>query len=118
MKSSRPVISALLLVLLGLAGCGKPKPTSLPPATANGATLDMQALAQALASSPSPEVKAAFGDFYSQLRYSQYGQANADLDKIAADPSLTEAQKKAVADAKEQLKQMAAAADPNSKPAQ
>ena len=51
------------------------------------------------------------------LRYGNYPEAMADLDKIAADPSLTEPQKKLVADTIEQVKKAndnknAAAAEP------
>ena len=104
----------LVIGALVLTGCQQ-KPAPLPPATANGATVDMAGLSQALSTSSSAEVKNTFADFYMRLRYQDYANATADLDKIAADPSLTDAQKKAVSDAQAAVKQMAAGA---SKPPQ
>jgi len=117
MKPSLRILSLLSVILLGLAGCGKPAQVALPPTTVNGATIDMAKLTQALSSSTAPEVKKNLSGFFANVRYTQYDQAAANLDKIAADPSLTEDQKKAVADAIEQVKQVTAAAAA-AKPAQ
>ncbi|HWY74436.1 MAG TPA: hypothetical protein VN281_02405 [Verrucomicrobiae bacterium] len=108
MKLSRSVIALVLIASLGLTGCGKSNSSSPPPPTANGATLDVGKLLQTLASSTSPDVKKGSTDLYLAMRYSDYDKAGAALEKIAADPSLTDVQKKAVSEAQEQVKQMAA----------
>jgi hypothetical protein len=110
-RASKAIASLFAVVFLWTAGC-KQKPAPLLPASANGATLDMAALNQALSSSSSADVKKSFADFYMRIRYSDYANATADLDKIATDPSLTEAQKKAVTDAQAAVKQMGAGPKP------
>jgi len=118
MKSSLGIASLLVVILVGLAGCGKPAKVALPPTTVNGASIDMAKFTQTLSSSTSPDVKKNVADFFANVRYTHYDQAAANLDKLAADPSLTEDQKKAVSDAIEQLKQVVAAAGAAAKPAQ
>ena len=102
-------ILALAIAFAGLAGCGKGQPPALPPATANGTTVDVGTISRSLASSTSPQVKQALADFVMMMRYSQPDKAAADLDKIAADSSLTDDQKKVVSDTQEQVKRMIAA---------
>jgi hypothetical protein len=46
------------------------------------------------------------------IRYSQFPKALAELDKLAAHPKLTEAQKKVVQDLREQTSQALAKAPP------
>jgi len=110
------LVLAGLLVTAG-AGCKKSDPAP-PPVQQNGVTIDSRKLQTELATSTSPEVRQNLQKFSMGLRYKSYVEAMMALDKIAADPSLTEPQKKLVGEVLEQLKQAAnnaAAAAPAAK---
>ena len=92
-----------LLFTVG-AGCKKAEQAP-PPVQQNGVTIDAHKLQAEFASSTSPEVRQNLQKFTMSLRYKSYMDAMMALDKIAADPSLTEPQKKLAADVMEQLKQ-------------
>jgi hypothetical protein len=66
------------------------------------------ALQKAFAGS-APEMQASVEKIYSGIRYGEYPAALAELEKLAANPGLNDAQKKTVNDVTEQLKQAAAA---------
>jgi hypothetical protein len=74
--------------------------------------MDMAPLQQAFPS-PAPEVQASLEKFRMAIRYGQFEPALVELDKLAQLPDLTEAQKKAVNDKIEQVKQrLSSAAKP------
>jgi hypothetical protein len=120
MKKVTWVVSVIIggwLVVAGL-GCRKNADSAQPQ------TLE-QSMAELRASLTSASTEAR-DTFYKGVtfgvRYGNYAEALEALDKIAADPSLTEPQKKLVAQVTEQLKQKAnsksaGAAEPAADPA-
>jgi len=106
MKTTNWVSGLLLAGLLGLAGCGKSDSVGdrgLPPA------MDLAKFQQAFPS-PTPEQQSNIAKVSEGVRYGLYPNALAALDKLAADPALTEAQKKAVSDLVAGIKQTMAKA--------
>jgi hypothetical protein len=101
MKTTYWVSGLLVAGLLGLAGCGKSGDVGdrgLPPA------MDLPKFQQAFPS-PTPEQKNNIAKVSEGVRYGLYPNALAALDKLAADPALSEAQKKAVGDLAAGIKQ-------------
>jgi len=94
--------SALLVTgLLALAGCGKSGDVGnrgLPPA------IDLPRFQQAFPS-PTPAQQSHVDKASEAIRYGLHADALAALDKLAADPALTEPQKKAVSDLVAGIKQ-------------
>ena len=84
--------SALLAATLFVApGCKKQR---VEPVQKDGnVSIDMRQVYD-LAHGSSPEVQAAVSRLETEIRYTQYLQALADLDKIANDPSLSAEKKK------------------------
>lgn len=103
----------LLAGVLASAGCGK---SGSDNSTAQhvAATMDIAKLQQAFPS-PTPEQQSTLSKVMTGVRYRQYPDALAALDKLASDSSLTEPQKKAVSDLIAGVKQ--ALAKPPSEPA-
>ncbi|SPE52724.1 exported hypothetical protein [Verrucomicrobia bacterium] len=92
-----------LLAVFALGGCSK----SSPPPTADVAPhLDTAKLRQAFPA-PSPEIRRNLDQVVFGARYGKFSQSLEALDKIAADPSLTDPQKQAVNDARDQAKKLA-----------
>jgi hypothetical protein len=105
MKSSCLAAVLALGVLLPAGGC-KQKPAAPPSASDIGA-FDQEKFMQEMANSTSAGPKRIAGDCCYAVRNGDYGRAATDLQKIAADPGLTEAERQAVSDAQAQLKQIA-----------
>jgi hypothetical protein len=110
MKMTNYLFMILAASVLALAGCGK---SSEPQPSATAGAIDIGKLQQAFPTA-SPEVQNGFDKIRFAVRYRQLPLALAELDKIARMPGLTDAQKKAVNDLIEQVKQTmnAAAAKP------
>jgi len=111
MKLTNVVLGVLAAGALALAGCGKSAADNPPGIVLNGVNVDTPKLQAALATAK-PDVlnnlpKVSFG-----MRYGDYPGALAALQKIADDPSLTDAQKKLANQVLEQLKQAIAKAPP------
>ena len=87
-----------------VGGCSK-KPTKAEMQV-QGGTIDLQKIYD-LAHGTSPEVQTASAQLQSFIRYGQYEQALALLDKIQNDSSLNATQKQDVADLLTQVKQLA-----------
>jgi hypothetical protein len=92
-------------VLLAVAGCKKADtaPNSSTPAGA------LAAVRKAFPN-PSADVFPSIDKISFGLRYGEYQGVLAELDKLSANPNLTPDQKKALADASEQVKKSMAAA--------
>jgi hypothetical protein len=105
----------MMLLLAGgfaLAGCGKGE---APAPAGQSATVDVPKLREAFANA-SPELQASVAEVATSVRYGQHETTLAALAKLAANPALTEAQKKVVSEVTEQIKQLAA--KPAARPAQ
>lgn len=96
---------AVLVLVLG-SGCKKSE-SATPPAT----SVDFASLSQAFPS-PTPEVQQDLRSVQRAIQYRTYAEALTALDKLAALPDLTDAQKKAVNDTAQQVKQVQANGQP------
>jgi len=109
-----PTLSlVLLLAACFLSSCGKSGGSA--PATSTGPAVDITKLRQAFPS-PSPEIQDVVQKIYFAARYQQWDNALGGLEKLAADPSLTETQKQVVKELTDNAKKLWDAGAP--KPAQ
>ena len=106
MRNPLWVLAILVAALAAAPGCGKNQTTTSVTAQ-NGTKVDMPKLQQAFVSA-SPELRDAVTKVAFSFRYGQNEEAVAQLEKIAADPALTDDQKKVVNDVIGQLKQVIA----------
>jgi hypothetical protein len=115
MNTLKWFLALVVVAALVSAGCGK---SSTAPQTAevNGVSLDLPKLNEAFANA-TPEQKSTATQVTIGVRYMKYEDALMALDKLANDPSVTEAQKKVVNTVIEQVKKLANAA-PAAAPAQ
>jgi hypothetical protein len=100
MKVTKYLLLILTVGVLALAGCSKSDKG--PPARQPG-RVDISQLQQQFPS-PAPEVAASIEKVRFACRYRTFDTAQAELDKLAQLPNLTEPQKKAVDDVVEQVK--------------
>lgn len=108
------IVSVLLAVCLVAGGGCKKSGKLAPPVTDfNGVRVDWTKLNTEFLNSD-PQVQLAASTAQRDIRYSQWPQAQRALEGLSANPKLTEAQKKVVADLLEQTKQAAAQAPPPS----
>ena len=105
-------VPALLAVcLVAFASCKKSGQAVAPNTEYNGVKVDWPKLETEFANSDQELQRAAsLGVRY--IRYSQFPQALAELEKLSGNSKLTEAQKKVVNDLLEQTKQALAKAPP------
>ena len=73
----------------------------------NGQTIDVQKAERAI---PSYELQTSLANVRYSLRYGDFNSAMASLQKLAAEPKLSEEQKATVNEVMQQVKQAAAAA--------
>jgi hypothetical protein len=107
-----PCISAALVIgLLAGAGCKKAEDQPGPTPVYYGVKVDLPKLDKAFTNA-NPDVQTSATLVKRFLRYAQLPQARAELDKLAANPTLTETQKKVVSDLTEQTKQVIANSTP------
>ena len=106
MKATFCISILLLTGVFALVGCGK---SDKGQAAAIPATMDLPQFQQAFPSA-TPEQQGNIDKTVNGVRYRLYPDALAALDKLAADPALTEPQKKAVSDLVAGIKQTMAKA--------
>ena len=99
----------LLASALVFAGCGKSN--KVEPTDSAVLAVDATNFRPAFASA-SPETKTIVDNVMMSIQASLYPDALVGLDKLAALPDLSEAQKKVVADMKDQVKKKLAAPAP------
>ena len=102
MITTKRLSAVLVAGLLALAGCGKSDKNTSHVATGG---LDLAKFTQAFPA-PTVEQQATLAKVTSGIRYRIYPDAMAALEKLAADPSLTDPQKKAVDDLTKGLSQV------------
>jgi len=90
----------LTVGVLALAGCGKPDKG--PPPRQPG-RVDVTQLQEQFPN-PTPEVSASIEKVRFACRYRTFDTAQAELDKLAQLPNITEPQKKALDEVVEQIK--------------
>ena len=101
MKMTNYLIIILTAGVLALTGCGKSGDKSVPPPPAG--VVDFSALQTAFPA-PTPEITASLQKLRFSARYRQFDATMVELEKLSQAPELTDAQKKAVNDAMEQVK--------------
>lgn len=111
MKAPNGVSALLVVCLVAVAGCKKSDQGVAPNTQYNGVKVDWPKLETEFASGDQ-ELRAAASLAVRHIRYSQFPEAVGDLERLAANPKLSEAQKKLVADLAEQTKQALAKAPP------
>jgi hypothetical protein len=101
MNKAKWVSGMLAVALLAIAGCGKGDTVT---AQRLPAAMDLAKFQQSFPS-PTTEQQSQIAKACEGVRYGMYSNSLAALDKLAADPALTEPQKKAVQDLIEGIKQ-------------
>ena len=109
MKVSKGVAALLAVCLVAFAGCKKSDQAVAPNTQFNGVKVEWPKLETEFANSD-PELQKTASAAVRSIRYSLFPQALGALETLAANPKLTEAQKKLVADVSEQAKQALAKA--------
>ena len=107
MKMTKWITGILVAAVIALVGCGKKSSESTPPP----GTIDIMKLQEALQNA-TPEQRASLDKVKMGIRYGQYPNALAELDKLANDAQLNAEQKKAVNDVIEQVKKAVTAPPP------
>lgn len=107
MRTISLLVLAFLATILCTSGCKKSEQaaTGTPPPQGINATEFRPAFAAA-----SPEIKAQVDQVMMNIQSSMHAEALKGLDKLAADTTLTDTQKKAVSDLSEQIKKKLEAA--------
>ena len=106
------VISVLLAVcLVAFAGCKKSGQAAAPNNEYNGVKIDWPKLETEFVTSDQ-DVQHTASLAVRYIRYLQFPEAVGHLEKLSANPKLTDAQKKLVSDVLEQAKQALAKAPP------
>jgi hypothetical protein len=104
MQTKNWIFSILAAALLAEAGCGQ-RQKAPPPTIINGVKVDVAKFQQAFAG-VSPELQSSAFKVPMSIRYAQYAQAVAELEKLCSLTGLTEEQKQVAAEVLEQLKQV------------
>ena len=91
----------LTVGVLALVGCSKSDKAATP--TRIPGRVDLSQLQQQFPN-PTPEVSTCLNKLRLDCRYRTFDAAQAELDKLAQFPNLTEPQKKAIAEVTEQIK--------------
>ena len=107
MKMTNWIVAVLVAGVLALTGCSKSSkmPDSID---VEGVKVSMPELQKSLSTSADKDVQASVGKVGYALRYRDYPGLQAELAKLAANPNLSDAQKKLVATVQDQVKQVLA----------
>ncbi len=110
MQTKNWIFSLLAAALLVETSCS-PGQKAPQPTIINGVKVDLAKFQQSFRTAP-PEIQTSVFKVTMSIRYGQYADAVAEVDKIAKSPSLTEPQKTIANEVLEQLKQAASQAPP------
>ena len=111
MKAPNIAFALLAVCLVAFASCKKSDQSVAPNTEYYGVKVDWPKLDTEFASSDQ-ELQNAASLAVRHIRYSQFPDALGDLERLSANPKLTDAQKKVVSDLLEQTKQAVAKAPP------
>jgi hypothetical protein len=109
MKAPNVTFALLAICLVASAGCKKSDQYVAPNTQFYGVKVDWPKLETEFASGDQ-ELQTAASMAIRHIRYSLFPEALGDLERLTANPKLTEAQKKLVAELAEQTKQALAKA--------
>jgi len=107
MQAPKGVTALLAIGLLACGSCKRSNQSVAPNTEYSGVKVDWPRLDTEFASSDQ-QLQAEAYMAKRHLRYSQFAQALAELDKLSRNPALSESQKKAVNELLEQTKQVIA----------
>jgi hypothetical protein len=114
MMTKNWIFSILAAALLAESGCGQrqkaPQPTII-----NGVKVDLAKFQQAF-TGVSPELQNSVLKVSTAIRYGQFREAVAELEKLTNAPGATEQQKQVAADVLEQVKQVVNQSQPKPAP--
>ena len=110
MQTKNWIFSILAAALLAESGCGQ-RQKALQPTIINGVKVDLDKYRQAFAGATAELQRNAFKVPMS-IRYGQYAQAVAELEKLCTQPALTEQQKRVTTEVLDQLKQVVTKTQP------
>ena len=109
MKTTSWMVIILLTGVLALVGgCGKSTPKAQDGEEVNGVKVEMAKFQRELGSASDAKVQFGVSMVVVRFKVGEYTTVLAELNKLANNPSLTEPQKKIVADLTEQTKQVMA----------
>jgi hypothetical protein len=111
MKSHNVAFVLLAVCVVAFAGCKKTDQSVAPDTQFNGVKVDLPKFETEFSNSDQ-ELQKAASLAARHIRYSQFPEALGDLERLSANPSLTEAQKKIATEVLEQTKQVIAKAPP------
>lgn len=115
MKLMKLVVGLMLAFgMLGLTGCKKKSGTTgpdLPPMEVEGVKVELPKLVNAL-NTANQDAQSSARNVQLAFRYRQFEKALMEMDKLSSDTTLTDDQKKLVAEVLEQVKQVVAKAPP------
>jgi hypothetical protein len=111
MRGSKVAFALLASCLVAFASCKKSEQAVAPDNEFNGVKVDWPKLETGFANNDQ-ELQKAADLAVRHIRYAQFPEALGDLERLSANPKLTEAQKKVVTDLAEQTKQALAKAPP------
>ena len=111
MKAIIGVCALLAICLLSAVGCKRSGQAAPPVTDFHGAKVDWPKLDAEFVGGDSA-LQATASKAKRHIRYERFPEALAELEKLASNPSLTEGQKKVVAELTEQTKQAIATAPP------
>lgn len=108
MKPTTRILGTTLAAVVALAGagCKKQAPAQSQMVTYGGVPVAINKLRRSLATA-SPEAQRLLGQVTFNLRYRKYDPVLAALDKLKQTPGLNDAQKQAIDEVTEQVKQAA-----------
>jgi len=105
MKTTNWILIILAAALLMETGCSEGRKEA-PATVIGGVEVDLAKFRQAFVSAP-PEVQNSVSRVHLAIRYGQYAQAAAQMEKLANASGLTEPQKNVAREVLSQLKQVA-----------
>lgn len=105
MKRYTYTIAILTAAILSISGCGKKSQPTAAPREEAGVKVDMPKLLNAF-STADPAVRQGAFDVDRDMSYGLYQKTLDDLQKLAANPALTDQQKQVVNEVTEQVKQV------------
>ena len=111
MKKLNWLLVVLVAAVVGLAGCSKTAKLAKTQKV-NGVDVAFPELMQSLIDNKDKDVQKALGNLAFGLRYGDLSAVQKDLDSLANNATVNDAQKKLVATVSEQVKTAAAQAPP------
>jgi hypothetical protein len=111
MKGPNIILALLAVCLVAFAGCKKSDQSATQGKESDGVQVDWPKFDKEFAGSDQ-ELQTSAALVKRSIRYTEFPQALAELERLSSNPKLTEAQRKIVSDLLERTKQVIAKAPP------